>query len=188
MAFMLFFKKSANKKVINKPEIDLSIDPVTIDELEEAIHNRISVIQKEFEDGFHFIKKHPKSVTFFGGARFDNTNPFYQQAVDLAKLLVKERYTVVTGGGPGIMEAANRGAQEGGGHSLGLTIELPHEQVTNQYVTDHVGFNYFFTRKVCLTFSAEAFVYFPGGFGTLDEFFEILTLVQTKKIPKVPII
>jgi len=185
---MFFFGKAENKKVVNKPEIDLPIDPVTIDELEEAIHNRISVIQKEFEDGFHFIKKHPKSVTFFGGARFDKTNPFYQQAVELASLLVKERYTVVTGGGPGIMEAANKGAKEGGGHSLGLTIELPHEQVTNQYVTDHVGFNYFFTRKVCLTFSAEAFVYFPGGFGTLDELFEILTLVQTKKIPKVPII
>ncbi len=184
-----FFKKNKNtKKIVNKPEINLPIDPLTVTELDEAIHKRMSLIQGEFTAGFDFIKQHPKSVTFFGGARFDESNPFYQKAVDLAFLLAKEKYTVVTGGGPGIMEAGNKGAYKAGGHSLGLTIELPHEQVTNQYVTDHVGFNYFFIRKVCLTFSAEAFVYFPGGFGTLDEFFEIMTLVQTKKIPRVPII
>lgn len=186
---MLFAKKmTPNKEVINEPAVKLKVDPLTIDELEQAIEKRISIIKKEFSDGFKFIKKYPKSVTFFGSARLIPENVHYQKAVELAELLAKERYAVVSGGGPGIMQAANEGAKRGGGHSLGLTIDLPHEQVTNPNLTDHVGFYYFFVRKVCLAFSAEAFVYFPGGFGTLDEFFEILTLVQTKKIPQVPII
>lgn len=163
-------------------------DPFTIEELEEAIQDRIGVITKEFTDGFNFIKKYPKSVTFFGSARLTEDDEYYQKALSLAQKLSDKYYSVVTGGGPGIMEAANRGAQKGKGQSLGITIKLPHEQDTNKYVTDEVAFYYFFSRKVILSFSAEAYVYFPGGFGTLDELFEILTLVQTHKIKKVPII
>ncbi len=167
---------------------EFKVDPFTVEELEEALKNRVGVITKEFTDGFDFIKKYPKSVTFFGSARLTEDNPHYLQALNLAKKLSDKYYSVVTGGGPGIMEAGNRGAKMGNGRSLGLTIKLPHEQKTNQYVTDYVEFYYFFSRKVILSFSAEAYVYFPGGFGTMDEFFEILTLVQTGKIKKVPII
>lgn len=177
----------ANRGNNNSPN-DLKVDPLTIDELDEAIRKRMSVIEGEFKAGFDFIKRYPKTVTFFGSARVGEDNPHYQKAMNLAKLLVAKNYTVVTGGGPGIMEAANRGALETGGRSLGLTIKLPKEQKTNLYLTDSVAFYYFFIRKVCLTFSAEAFVYFPGGFGTLDEFFEIVTLIQTNKIPQAPII
>ena len=129
------------------------------------------------------------SVTFFGSARLREGNPHYDMARRLAARIASELgYAVMTGGGPGIMEAGNRGAKEAGGDSVGLSIELPNEQGTNQYVTDVEEFHYFFSRKVSMTFSAEAYLYFAGGFGTLDEFFEILTLVQTKKIEPVPII
>lgn len=177
-----------DKKITNDPSFELKIDTLSLPELEEAISKRISVIKKEFVDGFNFIKKYPKSVTFFGSARFSPENPHYIQAMKLAALLAKDHYAIVTGGGPGIMQAANQGAASVRGKSLGLAIELPHEQVLNPYLTDYVGFYYFFIRKVCLSFSAEAFVYFPGGFGTLDELFEVMTLIQTKKIPQVPII
>ncbi len=176
------------KDEINVPESKLPIKPMTMEMLEEAIRERIVEVNKEFTDGLEFIKTYHKTVTFFGSARFKENHPYYQKARVLAGQLSEAGYAVVTGGGPGIMEGGNRGAYEAGGSSLGLTIELTHEQATNPYVTGHVGFHYFFTRKVCLTFSAEAFVYFPGGYGTLDEFFEILTLVQTKKITRVPII
>jgi len=180
--------KLVQKKIINLPAKDLPIDTLTVDDVDQDIKHRISVIQKEFSDGFNFVKSYPKSVTFFGSARLPETDPHYEQARRLGNLLAKEGYAIITGGGPGIMEAGNRGAKEAGGDSLGLTIELPMEQSTNPYVTAHEDFYYFFTRKVCMTYSSEAFVYFPGGFGTLDELFEILTLVQTKKIPWVPII
>lgn len=187
----MFFNSKENKKKkisVNLPASQLNVDPFTIDELESDIKRRMNAIQKEFKNGFGFIKKYPKTVTFFGSARFTPDSRYYKQAVKLSSLLTKERYAIVSGGGPGIMEAANKGASEAGGNSLGLTIELPFEQVTNPYLTDHVGFYYFFVRKVCLSFSAEAYVYFPGGFGTLDEFFEIITLIQTKKLEKVPVI
>lgn len=150
---------------------------------------KVCLINEEITQGLHIIERYPKKVSFFGSSRVTESNPYYQQARTLASRLVKELdYTVVTGGGPGIMEAANRGAKEAGGHSIGLNIQLPKEQVANQYQTVSIPFHYFFTRKVTLTFAARMYVYFPGGFGTLDEFYEILTLVQNKKIHKVPIV
>jgi len=163
--------------------------PITLSEISESSKKRVALITKEFTDGFEFIKNYPRSVTFFGSARMKENEPYYKKARALAGRIVKElHYSVVTGGGPGIMEAANRGAFENSGNSLGLTIDLPHEQIDNKYMTDKEDFHYFFSRKVCLSFSAEAYVYFPGGFGTLDEFLEVLTLIQTNKIPKAPII
>lgn len=149
----------------------------------------ICVSNEEIRQGLNIIQRYPKKVSFFGSARFKEDHPEYKKARELASRLVKELdYTVVTGGGPGIMEAANRGAKEAGGHSIGLNIELPHEQSNNPYLTVSVPFHYFFTRKVTLSFAARLYIYFPGGFGTLDEFYEILTLVQTGKIHRVPIV
>jgi uncharacterized protein (TIGR00730 family) len=161
---------------------------LTRQELHASETKRVTQISKEFSAGFRFLEKYPRSVTFFGSARFTEDNEYYKKARSLAGKIVNElNYSIVTGGGPGIMEAANRGAYENGGQSVGLTIELPHEQVSNGYMTDSLDFYYFFSRKVCLSFSAEAYIYFPGGCGTLDEFFEILTLVQTKKLSPIPI-
>ncbi|HEU5114324.1 MAG TPA: TIGR00730 family Rossman fold protein [Candidatus Paceibacterota bacterium] len=158
-------------------------------ELKDGARKRLATINSEFKHTFRFLKSYPRSVSFFGSARFTEDHPSYIQARELAKLIVKETgYTVVTGGGPGIMEAANRGAYEAGGKSVGMNIILPHEQKMNEYLTAHIRFYYFFIRKVALSFSAEVYIFFPGGFGTLDEFFEIVTLIQTRKIPKVPVI
>jgi uncharacterized protein (TIGR00730 family) len=180
--------EEAQKPVVNLPPKLLPIEPITLHEVEEEIKKRVSLINQEFNRGFDFIKNQPKTVTFFGSARFSEENEYYQKARRIAYKLAKLGYSIVTGGGPGIMEGANRGAFEAEGRSLGLTIKLPNEQVRNPYVTDTVDFYYFFTRKVMMSFSAEAYLVFPGGFGTFDEAFEILTLVQTNKIEKVPII
>lgn len=163
--------------------------PLTLFEISEAAQKRVVLISKEFTDGFEFIKNYPRSITFFGSARTKEDESYYKKAEKLAERIVKElHYSVITGGGPGVMRAANHGAYEADGNSIGLTIDLPNEQITNEYLTDKIGFHYFFSRKVCLSFSAEAFLFFPGGFGTLDEFTEILTLMQTDKIPRAPII
>lgn len=177
------------EETLKHNEKHLHIPTLTLEKVHEAMHKRIELIQKEFTEGFKFLVNHPKSVTFFGSARLPDTDVHYEKARSIgAKIVHALGYSVVTGGGPGIMEAANKGAFEAKGKSLGLTIKLPQEQTTNPYITNEVSFNYFFIRKVCLSFSAEAYLFFPGGFGTLDELFEILTLVQTRKIEKVPII
>src|SRR3989338_5106819 len=165
------------------------VPPLTKEEIREEIQGRVSRISKEFKEGFEFIANYPRSVTFFGSSRFDEENEHYKKARILAGKIVKEfGYTVLTGGSKGIMEAANRGAFEAGGESVGLNIRLPKIQYENKYTTASIGFSYFFARKVALSFAAEAYIYFPGGFGTLDEFFEIVTLIQTHKIRRVPII
>jgi uncharacterized protein (TIGR00730 family) len=175
------------KRFFEPEEAAPAISP---EEFDQQTLERILRVGVEFKKGFDFIKDHPKSVTIFGSARFKEDCKHYAQARELAGRLSAQGYAVLTGGGPGIMEAANRGAQEtdGNEHSLGLNIKLPHEQHANPYITQGIDFHYFFTRKVLLSYAAEAYIYFPGGFGTLDEFFEVLTLVQTKKIPPVPII
>ncbi|MFM2357286.1 MAG: hypothetical protein RJA61_23 [Candidatus Parcubacteria bacterium] len=170
-------------------EKHLGLEPLSLSEVHNAIDTRIGAIQKEFKDGFEFLVDHPKSVTFFGSARLPTGDIYYEKARSIAAKIVHALgYSIVTGGGPGIMEAANKGGFEAKGKSLGLTIKLPKEQITNPFLTEEVKFHYFFSRKVCLSFSAEAYLFFPGGFGTLDELFEILTLVQTHKIEKVPVI
>ncbi|MFH1673717.1 MAG: TIGR00730 family Rossman fold protein, partial [Pseudomonadota bacterium] len=124
-----------------------------------------------------------------GSTQVESGSFYYKDARALAARIVKELgHSVITGGGPGIMEAANRGARDADGVSIGLTIELPLGQITNKYIDKEMRFYYFFTRKVCLAFSAEAFIFYPGGFGTLDEFFELITLIQTRKLEGVPLI
>ncbi len=177
------------KERINTPPKQSPVEILTRQQLHETAIERVHLISKEFTSAFQFLEKYPKSVTFFGGTHFGEKDKEYQKARSVSAKVSKElNYSIVTGGGPGIMEAANRGAFENGGVSLGLTIELSNHQVKNEYLTDNLDFYYFFSRKVCLSFSAEAYLFFPGGFGTLDEFYEIVTLVQTKKIEKVPII
>ena len=158
-------------------------------EMQKLALKRVAEISREFTEGFDFLADYSKSVTFFGANQFREDNPHYADARKLASHIVEKLgYSVFSGGGPGIMEAANRGAFEAGGNSLGLLIKLPEGQITNKYITKSFASYYFFVRKVLLSFSAEAFIFFPGGFGTLDEFFEILTLVQTKKMVDIPII
>jgi hypothetical protein len=173
----------------NRPRKVVQNEILTLEELNKQINERVDRIRDEFVEGFNFVKKCSTSVTVFGSARTLPKEHDYKVAQELGYRIAKELgYAVITGGGPGIMEAANRGAHEGGGKSLGLTIKLPMEQTTNPYLTDHLDFQYFFSRKVSMSFSAETYVYFPGGYGTLDELFEILTLVQTEKIEPTPII
>jgi uncharacterized protein (TIGR00730 family) len=156
---------------------------------EENEESKLCMVQEEFRQGIDMIQSFSPSVTFYGSARLPETHPDYIRAQEIAKRIVEETgAAILSGGGGGIMEAANRGAYEAGGRSVGLTIKLPFEQKTNPYVTDEIPFYFFFTRKVSMSYTTEACLFFAGGFGTFDELFEMLTLVQTKKITNVPII
>lgn len=164
--------------------------------LERALHFdfthtdpwRVFRIMSEFVDGFDELAQIPPSIAIFGSARTKPDDPHYEAAVETARLLARAGFGIITGGGPGIMEAGNKGAQEGGNVSIGCNIELPFEQGSNPYLDISVDFRYFFVRKTMFVKYAEAFVIFPGGFGTMDELFEALTLIQTKKVSHFPVI
>jgi uncharacterized protein (TIGR00730 family) len=149
----------------------------------------VKQIADEFRQGFETVAEITKpAVTIFGSARVREDHPAYKAAVATGTLFAEAGFTVVTGGGPGVMEAANRGAKEGGGLSVGFNIELPHEQESNPYIDIGLTFQHFYVRKTMFVKPAEGFVIFPGGFGTLDEFFEALTLIQTGKVLHFPVV
>jgi len=149
---------------------------------------RVFRIMSEFVEGFDTLSHIPPSVAIFGSARVKPEDPAYGAAVETARLLAQAGFGIITGGGPGLMEAANKGAQEGGNVSIGCNIELPFEQKPNAYLDISIDFRYFCVRKTMFVKYAEAFVIFPGGFGTMDELFEALTLIQTRKVSHFPVI
>lgn len=163
-------------------------DPDKVGRTKEIENARIDRMASELYDGFQTLRKYKLAATFFGSSHCSIGDDVYDAAVALSGKLAQSGFAIISGGGGGVMEAANRGAFEVGGQSVGLNIALPNEQTPNEYTTEAKTFNYFFTRKVMLTFASEVYVYFPGGYGTLDELFEILTLIQTKKIKRVPVI
>ena len=202
-------KKASSFDVAREPGLSFKlVEPhAPSGDFRASFHWRIFRIMAEFVDGWTFLGdlRDRKTVTFFGSARFIEGDKWYEEARTLGFLLAKDDFSIITGGGPGIMEAGNRGAHETHRHlsagliehisknaevgdSIGLNIKLPFEQRINPYVDKAVAFHYFFVRKVMLSYYAQSYVYFPGGFGTLDEFFELVVLVQTRKIPRIPIV
>jgi uncharacterized protein (TIGR00730 family) len=159
------------------------LDDMTLKESWRLFH-----IMAEFVEGFENLSEIHPAVTIFGSARCKKGDPLYEKAYNLTKLLATNGFNIITGGGPGVMEAANKGAKEGGAKSVGINIELPYEQKPNPYSNVRLSFRYFFIRKVMFLKYGMAYVVMPGGFGTLDEFFEAITLVQTKKMRPFPII
>lgn len=170
-----------------KPDTD---EPVCIprDIVLQAAMIRLGSVDDEIQAGYNVIRKFHKTVTIFGSARIPEGERYYEAARHLGAKLAEDGYAVITGGGHGIMEGANRGAFEAGGDSVGFNIALPHEQTLNKYTTTSLSFSHFSPRKIAMTLYADAYVYFPGGFGTMDEMMEILTLVQTGKTAKAPVI
>ena len=179
-------------------EMPKSSDPAVVsDEVKKAERALLKTLSPEdveravayahdLGQGLSLLRTIPQGVTVFGSARVREGDKYYEKARELGALLAQNAHAVITGGGPGIMEAANRGAFEYGGRSVGLNITLEHEQFANQYLTDVLEFRYFFARKVMLSMASKVYVYFPGGFGTLDEFSEILCLIQENKMPRMP--
>ncbi len=167
-------KKNRHSKA---PELEMMEDPW-----------RIFRIMAEFVDGFEELKDIGPAVSIFGSSRIQQGTAYYKAAERTAGLLVKAGYAVITGGGPSIMEASNKGAAEYGGQSIGMNIDLPSEQKPNEYMNHLINFHYFFCRKVCFVKYAKAFVIFPGGYGTLDELFESIALIQTKRMDRFPVI
>ena len=159
-----------------------------IDQLRKEESWRLFRIMGEFVEGFDVLPNYLPAVTVFGSARITEGQPYYKQARKLGQSLGDHGYSVITGGGPGIMEGANRGCSESGGSSIGINIALPREQEHNPFLTVSLRFRYFFVRKVMLVKYSSAFILFPGGFGTLDELFETVTLIQTKKVRPLPVI
>jgi len=179
MTFIPFGPLTADEDLLGTPP------PGPLDELDRE---RLARINAEIEDGFEALAQLGPAVSVFGSARTPTDHPEYLLARRTARRLGEAGFAIITGGGPGIMEAANRGARDAGVRSVGLNIELPHEQAANAYIDTHLYFRYFFVRRLMFVRYAEAFVIHPGGFGTLDEMFEALTLIQTEKIARFPVV
>ena len=167
----------------------MAVDRQILEHRDVAIDEHIAMIAEEFRMGFEAVDRIPRpAVTIFGSARIADGSREYEQARECGRRLAEAGFAIVTGGGPGVMEAANRGAKEAGGFSVGFNIELPHEQEPNPYLDLSLTFGHFYARKVALVKAAEGFVLFPGGFGTLDELFEALVLIQTDKVLEFPVV
>lgn len=186
-------KKQGETEILNQNycRIPLTVEEERSQSEPTDIHQlswRIFRIMAEFVAGFQLLSETSREVTFWGGTQIKRGSHWYNVAEELGEMVAKNGFTVITGGGPGIMEAANKGAKQGKGVSVGFNIQLPREQSLNKHVTKGYAFHYFFSRKVMMAASAQAYVFFPGGFGTMDEFFEIITLIQTGKMQKTPVI
>ena len=165
----------------------LKIEEEILKKLSIADIERANAYAKDLGQGLQIVRSFPQGVTIFGSARLPQNSKYCKMAYELGNILAKNGHVVVTGGGPGIMEAVSHGAYEIGGRTIGLNITLKHEQFPNPYLTDCITFEYFFARKVSLAMAAKVFVFFPGGFGTMDELSEILCLMQEDKMPKMPV-
>lgn len=170
------------------PQSDEPIACIPRDTAMKAAITRLAHVDKEIQNGYDILKKYEKTVTVFGSARTPEGERYYEAARETSRRLAEKNYAIVSGGGHGIMAAANQGASEGGGASIGFNIQLPFEQTLNNHTTEAYEFAHFAPRKIVMTMYANAYIYFPGGFGTLDELSEILTLIQTKKATPSPVI